>query len=123
MKFFFLTMFALVLSLVEVSCYKCVDAQCSNVPPIDPVPPDWPQGELVETFPDDSPQAVSSPCGLSCANWKKLDCPESKPTSEGVSCYRQCVKRATLIRIPSKCWIEAKTVAALRSCGGIRCVP
>ena len=123
MKRFVHLLLVLVLGVLYAGCYKCVDAQCSNVPPIDPAPPDWPVGDIIETHPDGSEAAASSPCGRSCANWKKLHCPEAEPAEGGATCYRVCVKRASLVRIPSACWSTAKDVVTLRACGGIRCVP
>lgn len=127
MKYVFLILIAL---FVTPACYKCADKECSNVPPVEPNYPanaqagDWPApGEPVVAEAEDSPAAVTSPCGRSCLNWKRLGCPEANPSASGLSCYRVCTTRASLIRIPSKCWSEAQTVAALRACGGIRCVP
>lgn len=124
-RFLFVAIFAFILTWVEGACYKCDGPNCSNIPPvIQPNYPagDWPEGDVTELA-DDNPAVAVSPCGRSCMNWKKLGCPEAQPTTMGISCYHVCVKRASLIRIPSACWISAQTVGALRACGGIRCVP
>lgn len=105
-------------------CYRCDGPDCSNLPPINPVPPDWPASpdDAVEVVPESSVEAASSPCGRSCANFKRLGCPEAEPSSTGVSCYRVCVHGSALRRIPSACWASAASVDALRACGRIRCI-
>jgi hypothetical protein len=84
-----------------------------------PVSPDYPGGnDIVETFPDDSPEAARSPCGKACAHLKALSCPEGGPT-----CYRACVRQVRLERIPVACWTSAPTVADVRACGPqLRCL-
>ena len=106
-------------------CYKCVDAECSNVPPINPQPPDWPSQELdvVEAVPDGSPEATASPCGRACVTFRRLQCPEGEPNDSGASCYRVCVHGARLRKVPAACWAAATSVAALRACGKVRCIP
>lgn len=114
----------LVACLVVAGCYKCIDPQCSNVPPIDPAPPDWypPPGAPIEVLRDDSLEAATSPCGRACANLKQLGCSEGDG-SQTVSCYRICLRQASLSRIPAECWASAHNVQSLRACGLIRCVP
>lgn len=104
-----------------VACYKCVDEQCSNLPPVEP---DYPAaGGQVSEEPEGSPAALESPCGKACQTFERLHCPEAKPSDNGVSCYRVCVKAARLRSIPAACWAAAPTVEALKACGGVRCVP
>jgi hypothetical protein len=89
-----------------------------------PVDPDYPaDATIVETFPEDSAQALSSPCGKACSTLLRLGCPEGSPSATGVTCYRTCVRMTSLRRIPATCWASAETVAQLRLCGGVRCVP
>lgn len=113
----------LVVSLTLLGCYECKDAQCSNVPPVDPVPPDWyPRASeplVIET--DGSEAAAKSPCGRACENLKRIGCPEGESTSN-VTCYRACIAMASKSRIPAACWASAKSQEAARACGrGLRC--
>ena len=97
---------------------------CPLVNPV-PIDPDYPSGnDIVITFPDDSPQALASPCGKSCANFRRLGCPEGSTTRGGVTCYRACVRMLTVRRVPAVCWMAADSIDHLRACGpDIRCVP
>lgn len=93
-------------------------------PPIVPTPEgpesgDYPPpGGGVEAFPDGSPQALSSPCGRACAALARIPC------SEGLkaTCYRGCLSQAEHQRVPTGCWISAKTPPEARACGGLRCL-
>lgn len=104
--------------LIPAGCY---DPKDPNVPPIDPKPDDWPgSGEVVEVFPDDSPQAASSPCGQLCAHLRDVPCPEGKDSR----CYRGCVHRAALATFPMSCLRTAQTPEKVRACGpAVRCMP
>jgi hypothetical protein len=112
-------------ALAIAACYECKDPQCSNVPPVDPVPPDWypPAGGNIVVETDGSDAAASSPCGRACDNLRRLGCPEGRGSDGGVSCYRICLKQASLERIPASCWAGASNVTTLRACGRIRCAP
>lgn len=81
--------------------------------PADGIPP--------EEFPEDSPMGLSSPCGKACDNLRKIPCVEGYPKN-GVSCYRGCVSMARYQKIPTVCWMTARTQAEARGCGGIRCL-
>lgn len=121
MKKHFLLTIALVATFTACFERTAPPPNCPTTPPATP-PEKWPApGEPASIEAEDTPAAASSPCGLSCANWKRLECPEAFPNKVGMSCYRVCAMRAKLVTIPSKCWIEAQTVEALRACGGIRC--
>lgn len=91
-----------------------------DYPPGPPMGSDYPaDGEIVVTYPDDSPQALASPCGIACLHIKSLQCQEGGPT-----CYRACVHQVALEHVPMACWQHASTVADLRACGPqIRCLP
>lgn len=93
--------------------------------PVEPVPPNWypPAGWPVVVEVDGSAVAERSPCGRACASLRRLDCPEGQPSRGGVSCYRTCLRMASLERIPAECWASAVTVDAVRACGLVRCVP
>lgn len=108
-------------AIALVSFAACYNDNDPNLPPIDPRPPDWYPGdsEIVEVFPDDSPQAATSPCGKACANLKTLGCPEGKSKL----CYRACVKQASIEKVPIVCWQSAKTQDAARACDRLRCLP
>lgn len=94
-----------------------------QAPPVDPVPPDWPASPGdAELHEDGSSQAAASPCGRACENFRRVGCSDGQPTSAGVTCYRACVLRARLVRIPSRCWASAASVDAVRACGGVRCL-
>lgn len=118
--------FAVVLSFTALAaCYKCLDPSCSNVAPVDPTPPDWypPSGAPIVVETDGSDAAASSPCGRACENMRRLGCEEGQPSATGVSCYRVCLKQASLERVPAECWARAASVSELRQCGLVRCVP
>lgn len=93
--------------------------------PVEPMPPDWypAAGTPLVVEVDGSPSAEQSPCGRACASLRRLGCPEGQPSRKGVSCYRTCLEMASLERIPAECWASAGTVADLRACGRVRCVP
>lgn len=114
-------LFALfVFGLALVACYECKDAQCSNVPPVEPDYP--PSGGVVEVFPDGSEAAASSPCGRACETFRALGCSEGEPTPKTqTSCYRTCLHAASLRKLPAGCWARAKTKEELRACGQVRC--
>lgn len=94
-----------------------------------PVQPEYPAGEYppdggsATEEPEGSSAALTSPCGRACTAFSRLGCPEGRPSDNGVSCYRVCVKTAKVKKLPAACWAGASSVAALRACGGIRCVP
>ena len=108
--------------LLLEGCYKCADAQCSNLPPVSP---DYPAGtDIVIAYPDDSPEAAASPCARACANLLRLGCPEGGVTKSGASCYRGCTHMVQLRRVPIACWSGADSIDHLRACGPeLRCVP
>lgn len=102
----------LALALLLAACYR------DNDPNLPPVYGDYPANRLPpELLPDGSPEAASSPCGKACANLKALACPEGLADS----CYRGCVKQASLMKIPATCWTDAKDQPTARACGGLRC--
>lgn len=84
-----------------------------------PSPPDF----AVNEHPDDSPAALSSPCGMACANLRTVPCREGFPNKQGVSCYRGCLSMAKHQQVPTACWSTKKTPEAIRGCGGIQCIP
>jgi hypothetical protein len=110
--------------MLLAACYKCSDPACRNVTPIQP---DYPAGDYqvdggdVDVPPDDSEAALSSPCGRACATMRELRCGEGDPSATGVTCYRVCLRAASLRTVPAGCWASAKTVDQLRACGGVRC--
>ncbi len=109
----------------KVLVYVCVGslvAACKLMNPA-PVEPDYPDSGPFAEEPEGSPAALSSPCGKACQTFERLHCPEAKPSDNGVSCYRVCLKAAKLRKTPAACWAAAPTVDALRACGGVRCVP
>ena len=100
---------------------------CAPLPPT-PAPlhgGDYPAAsEIVIAYPDNSPEALSSPCGQACTNLARLGCPEAGKTDAGTSCYRACVRMVQLEEIPVACWAKVTTRDALSICGPqIRCVP
>ncbi len=113
----------IVTMLWATGCYRCDGPNCSNIP--SDIQPDYPaSSEVVETFADDSTQALSSPCGKACENFRKLGCPEGTTSSSGLTCYRACVRMVSVRRVPAACWVKADSIEHLRGCGpDIRCVP
>jgi hypothetical protein len=89
-----------------------------------PVEPDYPSGnDIVVTYPDESPLALSSPCGRSCANFRNLGCSDGETLPSGVTCYQACSRMVRVRRVPAACWIAADTLDHLRACGpDVRCV-
>lgn len=93
-----------------------------------PLPPnaidsgDYPGPDgVIEVFPDGSKEANASPCGKACANLARVPCKEGS-TRAGVSCYRGCLEMASHQKIPTLCWSLAESQAAVRACGGLRCL-
>lgn len=93
---------------------------CKLTSNTEPTDANYPVGDaVVETYPDDSPQALASPCGLACKHLAELHCPEG-----GATCYRACLHQVALERVPVACWTKAPTVADVRACGPqLRCLP
>lgn len=99
-------------SVAFVACYR------DNDPRLPPVEPDYPaRGQLPPELLPDGDEARRSPCGQACEHLRAIGCPEGLSSS----CYRGCVKQASLERIPVKCWTEASTQDAARACGLLRC--
>jgi hypothetical protein len=118
------------LLLVFMFAFLLVDAVGGCFGPVHPTPLEEPDAgdypapplNIVEVFPDDSEAALSSPCGKACYSLRRIPCREGYPTAAGVSCYRGCLAMASQQRVPTKCWMLAKTPAEARDCGGIRCL-
>jgi hypothetical protein len=112
---------ALVTVLVD-GCYRCDGPTCSNVDPR--IQPDYPGADgVVEVLPDDSVGAAASPCGRACESMRRAGCPEGMPNARGTSCYRVCVRAASLQRLPLACVAGAVGQEQIRACGFVRCVP
>lgn len=62
-------------------------------------------------------------CKLPCANLRRLHCPEGERSISGYSCETNCTNATALRPLPLKCWAQAETVVAAKSCGSLRCVP
>lgn len=101
-------------------CLPCDGPTCPHVAPPPPVSDDASASRDAGTT-----EACDSLCACACLDWRRFKCPEGEPTDAGVSCLDTCVLRSTLVRTASaqsSCWSNAKTVTALRACGGIRCI-
>lgn len=96
--------YALVL-LTLVGCYDTKKA-----PPIDPVIPPMPTGE------------VEGACAAACTNLRVLGCPEGQGSISGASCERGCVAASELRALPLACWSGAADVASAKGCGSLRCI-
>jgi hypothetical protein len=104
--------------------FAVVLAACCGTPLPPSVDGDYPaRGEYVEVFPDNSVEAASSPCGRACARLSQLGCPESNTNQRGATCYQVCTKAAHVQRLPLSCVSRSTSVAEVRACGFVRCVP
>ena len=108
--------------LALVGCYKCVDAQCSNLPPVEP---DYPgsDGHIDLETDDGTVDGISSLPGRACERLRAVGCPEGMPNARGTSCYRVIVRAARLQRLPLSCIASAGSQDAVRACGFVRCKP
>lgn len=107
--------------LVAVACAACPPAVEPG--PFDasgdyPAPPDF----VVEEHAEDSPAGLASPCGRACENLRVIGCSDGYP-HKGVTCYRGCLSAAKHQRLPTRCWIDARSIDGARACGGLRCRP
>lgn len=65
---------------------------------------------------------AQTPQGRACETLKALGCPEGSPSRSGLTCVEAWVKLEELRDMPSACVEAAQTVAAVRACGGVRCL-
>lgn len=98
-----------------VSFAGCRQAECPQRPPTtdDGGAPDAPA----------EPDGVERACGNACAQLAQLGCPEANPNPGGEGCYTVCAKAEASRKFTLKpgCLSAAKTIAAVRACGTVRC--
>ncbi len=90
-------------------------AHCVHPHPVEP--------DIVVTSIDggeDPEEDATSPCGASCANLRRLGCPEGAPSPGGATCYEVC--RRAVVMLDTTCVMRATTRAGLSKCS-VRCVP
>lgn len=96
-----------------ISFAGCRQAECpQRPPPADDGGVDAPE-----------PEGVERACGNACAQLAQLGCPEANPNPGGEGCYAVCAKAEATKKFTLKpaCLTAAKTIAAVRACGTVRC--
>ncbi len=100
------------------------DAADAVAPP-QPIPsaPDASQS-IVDAAPMPVAEAGGSACQLACANLRSFGCKEGDPTGKGDGeCEKVCDHTSTgAFSIKPDCLAAAKSAAAVRACGTVRCL-